>query len=58
MGEVEAKLLVNKMTKRIKVIRVKTLGQELTVIYTKGMFDTLALRLVHLETETLWLDSN
>ena len=22
------------------------------------MFDTLALRLVHLETETLWLDSN
>ena len=28
----EAKLLVNKMTKRIKVIRVKTLGQELTVV--------------------------
>ena len=58
MGEVEAKLLVNKMTIRIKVVRVKTLGLELTVIYAKGMFDTLALRLVHLETKTLWLDSN
>ena len=32
VGEVEGKLLVNKMTKRIKVIRVKTLGQELTVV--------------------------
>lgn len=32
MGEVEAKLLVTKMTKRIKVTRVKTLGQELTVV--------------------------
>ena len=32
LGEVEAKLLVNKMNKGIKVIRVKTLGQELTVV--------------------------
>lgn len=32
MGEVEANLLVNKVAKIIKVTRVKTVAQELTVV--------------------------
>lgn len=44
MGEVEAKLLVNKVTKIIKVTRVKTVAQELTVLSANVMFDALPCR--------------
>ena len=46
MDEVKAELLVNKVAKRIPVIRVKTLAQNtLTEVKTEALDDKLAKRL-------------
>ena len=57
LGVVEPEVLVNKVARRIAVMRVKTLGDNLTEVYAEAMVDTLAERLAHLEMETLGLDS-
>ena len=57
VGEVEADVLVNKVARRLALLRLRTLGDKLTDIKAEAMVDTLAERLGHLEIETLALDS-
>ena len=57
VGEVEADALVNKVARRLAVLKLSTLADTLTDIKAKEMVDTLAERLGHLEIETLALDS-
>ena len=56
-GEVEADVLVNKVARRLALLRLRTLGDKLTEIKAEAMVDTLVERLGHLEIETLALDS-
>ena len=57
VGEVEADVLVNKVARRLALLRLRTLADKLTDIKAKAMVHKLAERLGHLEIETLALDS-
>ena len=57
VGEVEADVLVNKVARRLALLKLSTLGDKLTDIKAKAMVDKLAERLGHLQIETLALDS-
>ena len=48
---------VNKVARRLALLRLRTLGDKLTEIKAEAMVDTLGERLGHLEIETLALDS-
>ena len=53
----EADALVNKVARRLALLKLSTLADKLTDIKAKAMVDTLAERLGHLQIETLALDS-
>ena len=57
VGEVEADVLVNKVARRLALLRLRTLADKLTDIKAKAMVHKLAERLGHLQIETLALDS-
>ena len=57
VGEVEADVLVNKVARRLALLKLSTLTDKLTDIKAKAMVDTLAEKLGQLQIETLALDS-
>ena len=57
VGEVEADVLVNKVARRLALLKLSTLADKLTDIKAKAMVDTLAEKLGQLQIETLALDS-
>ena len=57
VGEVEADVLVNKVARRLALLKLSTLADKLTDIKAKAMVDTLGERLGQLQIETLALDS-
>lgn len=49
VGEVEGDVLVNKVVRRLALLRLRTLADKLTEIKAEAMVDTLSERLRHLE---------
>ena len=49
VGEVEGDVLVNKVVRRLLLLRLRTLGDKLTEIKAEAMVDTLSERLGHLQ---------
>ena len=53
----EADVLVNKVARRLALLKLSTLADKLTEIKAEATVDTLGEKLGHLEIETLALDS-